>query len=75
MLQYCQMKFVFIATSMKIDVVDSFEKRIKSRFSHRQVLLYEQDCTSIKNEITSTLLEINETFKNKQDHHNALKIF
>ena len=42
MLQYCQIKFVFVATSMKVDVVDSFEKRIKSRFSHRQVLLYEQ---------------------------------
>jgi hypothetical protein len=26
---------------MKVDIVDSFEKRIKSRFSHRQVLLYE----------------------------------
>ena len=35
MLQYCQIKFVFIATSMKVDIVDSFEKRVKSRFSHR----------------------------------------
>ena len=25
---------------MKLDIADSFEKRIKSRFSHRQVLLY-----------------------------------
>jgi len=40
-LQYCSIKFVFVATSMKIDIVDSFEKRIKSRFSHRQVLLYD----------------------------------
>lgn len=40
MLQYCQIKFVFLATSMKLDIADSFEKRIKSRFSHRQVLLY-----------------------------------
>lgn len=35
MLQYCQIRFVFAATSMKVDVVDHFEKRIKSRFSHR----------------------------------------
>ena len=43
MLQYVQIKFVFLATSMKLDVADSFEKRIKSRFSHRQVLLYSLD--------------------------------
>jgi signal transduction protein with GAF and PtsI domain len=36
-------RFVFVATSVKVDVVDSFEKRIKSRFSHRMALLYEQD--------------------------------
>lgn len=35
MLQYCKIPFVFIATSQKVDIVDSFEKRIKSRFSHR----------------------------------------
>ena len=35
LLQHCQIKFVFLATSMKHDVADSFEKRIKSRFSHR----------------------------------------
>ena len=40
MLQHCQIKFVFLCTSMKLDIADSFEKRIKSRFSHRQVLLY-----------------------------------
>lgn len=28
---------------MQLDVADSFEKRIKSRFSHRQVLLYSLD--------------------------------
>lgn len=37
-----QVRFVFLATSMKVDIVDSFEKRIKSRFSHRMVLFYEQ---------------------------------
>jgi len=41
MLQYCQIKFLLIATSMKVDIVDSFEKRVKSRFSHRQVILYD----------------------------------
>jgi hypothetical protein len=40
MLTYVKIKFVFLATSMKLDVADGFEKRIKSRFSHRQVLLY-----------------------------------
>ncbi|TNV79899.1 hypothetical protein FGO68_gene7637 [Halteria grandinella] len=37
-----QVRFVFLATSVKHDIVDSFEKRIKSRFSHRMVLFYEQ---------------------------------
>lgn len=40
MLQYASIPFVFIATSQKVDIVDSFEKRIKSRFSHRQILFY-----------------------------------
>ena len=35
MLQYCKIKCFVIATSVKFDVVDSFEKRIKSRLSHR----------------------------------------
>ena len=43
MLQHCQIRFVFLCTSMKLDIADSFEKRIKSRFSHRQVLLYGLD--------------------------------
>lgn len=43
MLTYVQIKFVFLATSMKLDVADGFEKRVKSRFSHRQVLLYNLD--------------------------------
>lgn len=36
-------RFVFLATSVKVDIVDSFEKRIKSRFSHRLVLFYDQE--------------------------------
>lgn len=49
---------MFIATSIKVDIVDSFEKRIKSRFSHRmvrnyeikviQVLFYEQKLETLK---------------------------
>lgn len=35
MFQQIQIKFVFVATSQKMDIVDDFEKRIKSRFSHR----------------------------------------
>ena len=35
-----EIKCVFIGTSMKLDVVDSFEKRIKSRFSQRTELMY-----------------------------------
>lgn len=35
MLTYVKIKFVFLATSMKLDVADGFEKRVKSRFSHR----------------------------------------
>ena len=42
MFGYLSVKFVFIATSMKTDIVESFEKRIKSRFSHRMLLFYEQ---------------------------------
>ncbi len=34
-------RFVFLATSVKVDIVESFEKRIKSRFSHRMVLFYD----------------------------------
>ena len=41
LLQHAQIKFCFLATSMKHDVADSFEKRIKSRFSHKQVLFYD----------------------------------
>jgi Cdc6-like AAA superfamily ATPase len=39
---------VFIATSQKMDIVDSFEKRIKSRFSHRQILFYESSIDKFK---------------------------
>ena len=43
MLQYAQIPFIFMASSQKVDIVDSFEKRIKSRFSQRQILFYEDN--------------------------------
>ena len=48
MLQYTKIRFAFIATSQKIDIIDSFEKRIKSRFSHRQILFYSEDLETFK---------------------------
>ena len=59
MLQYCQIKFVFIATSMKVDIVDQFEKRIKSRFSHRQILLYDMDFPLIQRELALAVSSLN----------------
>ena len=35
-----QIPFAFIATSQQINVAEKFEKRIKSRFSHRSILFY-----------------------------------
>ena len=40
-------RFVFLCTSVKNDVVDHFEKRIKSRFSHRMLLFYEQSLDTL----------------------------
>jgi Cdc6-like AAA superfamily ATPase len=52
MLQYANIPFVFIATSQKVDIIDSFEKRIKSRFSHRQIFFYEDDYSAFKNMVS-----------------------
>ena len=41
MLTACNIKVIFMATTMRFDIVDSFEKRIKSRFSHRTLTLYD----------------------------------
>lgn len=49
MLQYANIPFVFVATSQKVDIVDSFEKRIKSRFSHRQIFFYDDSFELFKN--------------------------
>lgn len=48
MLQYADIPFIFIATSQKVDIIDSFEKRIKSRFSHRQILFYDDDYSAFQ---------------------------
>lgn len=58
MLQYTKIKFAFIATSQKIDVIDNFEKRIKSRFSHRQILFYSEDLQTFKECIDETIKTI-----------------
>lgn len=55
MLQYANIPFVFIATSQKVDIIDSFEKRIKSRFSQRQIFFYEDDFSTFQQMVSSHL--------------------
>jgi len=50
-------RFVFLATSVKVDIVDSFEKRIKSRFSHRLVLFYDQQLSKFNEQLQSLFNE------------------
>lgn len=61
MLQYTKIKFAFIATSQKIDIIDNFEKRIKSRFSHRQILFYSEELSTFKEWIDDTIKSIEES--------------
>lgn len=58
MFGYLKVKFVFIATSVKVDIADSFEKRIKSRFSHRMVLFYEQSIEEFKNNLQEVFSDL-----------------
>jgi len=51
MLTQCEIKFAFLATSMKFDIADSFEKRIKSRFSHRSEVLYTMSLDLFKTQV------------------------
>lgn len=53
MLGCAAVPFVFIATSQKVDIVDSFEKRIKSRFSKRQIFFYDDQFLSFQNMIVN----------------------
>jgi len=43
LLHYVSVRLFFVAVAKNIYIVDSFEKRIKSRYSHRQVMLYKVD--------------------------------
>ena len=67
MLQYTKIKFAFIATSQKIDIIDNFEKRIRSRFSHRQILFYSEDLETFKDWINDTIKSIGDQFKSYKD--------
>jgi origin recognition complex subunit 4 len=60
MLQYAKIKFAFIGTSQKIDIIDNFEKRIKSRFSHRQILFYSEELSTFEECINDTIMKIKE---------------
>lgn len=66
MFGYLKIKFVFIATSVKIDIADSFEKRIKSRFSHRMILFYEQSITEFETNLQKTISELLYTANNPE---------
>ena len=57
-------KFVFLFTSMKYDVADNFEKRIKSRYSHRIEMTYGVESPGL-------VSCIKEMIEAKKDHANA----
>lgn len=58
MFQHTHTKFAFIATSQQIDIIDQFEKRIKSRFSHRQILFYSEELSTFTDWIEDTLSKV-----------------
>ena len=43
MLTQATVPFVFIGTSQKVDIIDAFEKRNRSRFSGKQILFYDDN--------------------------------
>lgn len=59
---------------MKVDVVDSFEKRVKSRFSHRQVILYDYSFETLRESIRKTIKDIHEEIKISKDDVQALEL-
>jgi Cdc6-like AAA superfamily ATPase len=59
---------------MKVDVVDSFEKRVKSRFSHRQVILYDYSFETLRESIKKTIKDIHEEIKISKDDVQALEL-
>ena len=68
MFQYCKTPFIFIATTPKTDIADSFEKRIKSRFSNKVVLLFEQQIEAFFESLTEMFdaIEAREETKEEQ---------
>ena len=78
MFQYTKIKFAFIATSQKIDIIDNFEKRIKSRFSHRQILFYSEELSTFNEWIEDTIKSISnskETSEEGSEYINELHRF
>lgn len=59
---------------MKVDVVDSFEKRVKSRFSHRQVILYDYSFETLRESIKKTIKDIHEEIQISKDDVQALEL-
>jgi len=56
MLGHCSIPFVFVATSQKLNIIESFEKRIKSRFSYKQIFFYNEDIDQFRRAVTSMQL-------------------
>lgn len=81
MLQYANIPFIFIATSQKVDIIDSFEKRIKSRFSQRQIFFYDDDFTTFHRMVVQHLeqhfrppeetVNVPEGYKDEQQDHKS----
>jgi CRISPR/Cas system CSM-associated protein Csm2 small subunit len=60
---------------VKVDIVDSFEKRIKSRFSHRMTLFYEQTLEKFMENLISVFNELLQKADNdyKREQINILR--
>ena len=63
-----EIKCVFIGTSMKHDVVDSFEKRIKSRFSNRTELMYHISLDLFIEQVHAMLMEKSDALDLNEEH-------
>ena len=66
LLAECYIPFVFLSSSMKFDVIDNFEKRIKSRCSQRTVLLYDLNLDKFNDQVSAVLLERKENLALRQ---------
>ena len=63
-----EIKCVFVGTSMKLDVVDSFEKRIKSRFSNRTELMYHISLDLFNQQVEAMLMEKYHALDGNEEH-------